>query len=389
MGKTDRDFYKKLRKSDDNEVVSWIGGEVNDLNPNTSLFVTRSGNIIDVRKSTEAGRTHEDYIWNMIKVMTDVNIEDLSAESLFRDVLKALNMRGWIRMGTGSNATNGIYYAILPDFMELTPTGFQYACIEDFINLAYDEGKSYVIIYFSPYDIGISRTYNFKNYTTEDIMKIIKRYYSSGKVYESLKARRRGLNEGNENYITLYHNTPYRNCKSILKNGLRVDNSQSERASGWAMTWATDHPIMDGGWGGNIVKFRLPKSYHYEKVNDDQYIIFDDIEPELIDSIDYLIGGSGTGHMHLSELDEYIDEYGRDKVRKVLTIDHNEAIPLEDIKKMTPQLGWAKNESLNEVYPNKGESKKDFISRFMSVTKDEYPNLKQRFAIANSYWERR
>lgn len=46
-------------------------------------------------------------------------------------------------------------------------------------------------------------------------------------------------------------------------------------------------------------------------------------------------------------------------------------------------------ESLNEVYPNKGESKKDFIKRFMSVTKKEYPDKKQRFAVANSYWERR
>ena len=44
---------------------------------------------------------------------------------------------------------------------------------------------------------------------------------------------------------------------------------------------------------------------------------------------------------------------------------------------------------INEVYPNKGESKKDFISRFMSVTKDEYPDIKQRFAVANSYWSRR
>ena len=44
---------------------------------------------------------------------------------------------------------------------------------------------------------------------------------------------------------------------------------------------------------------------------------------------------------------------------------------------------------INEVYPNKGESKKDFISRFMSVTKDEYPDIKQRYAVANSYWERR
>lgn len=44
---------------------------------------------------------------------------------------------------------------------------------------------------------------------------------------------------------------------------------------------------------------------------------------------------------------------------------------------------------LNEIYPNKGESEKDFISRFMSVTKDEYPNVKQRYAVAKSYWKRR
>ena len=34
---------------------------------------------------------------------------------------------------------------------------------------------------------------------------------------------------------------------------------------------------------------------------------------------------------------------------------------------------------LNEVYPNKGESKKDFIARFMKVTKDEYPDVKQKY----------
>ena len=44
---------------------------------------------------------------------------------------------------------------------------------------------------------------------------------------------------------------------------------------------------------------------------------------------------------------------------------------------------------LNEVYPNKGEKKKDFISRFMSATKNEYPDEKQRYAVANSYWNRR
>ena len=48
-----------------------------------------------------------------------------------------------------------------------------------------------------------------------------------------------------------------------------------------------------------------------------------------------------------------------------------------------------KSLELNEVYPNKDESKKDFINRFMSVTKDEYPDRKQRYAVALSYWNRR
>lgn len=44
---------------------------------------------------------------------------------------------------------------------------------------------------------------------------------------------------------------------------------------------------------------------------------------------------------------------------------------------------------LNEVYPHKGETQDHFISRFMKATKDEYPDLKQRFAVCMSYWNKR
>ena len=40
---------------------------------------------------------------------------------------------------------------------------------------------------------------------------------------------------------------------------------------------------------------------------------------------------------------------------------------------------------LLEVYPQKGETKSDFINRFMRVTGAEYPDVKQRYAVANSY----
>ena len=66
------------------------------------------------------------------------------------------------------------------------------------------------------------------------------------------------------------------------------------------------------------------------------------------------------------EYERLIRKYGLNELKRVLeeSIDKNILI---------------------EVYPHKGEKKKDFISRFMSVTKDEYPDLKQRFAICMSY----
>lgn len=44
-------------------------------------------------------------------------------------------------------------------------------------------------------------------------------------------------------------------------------------------------------------------------------------------------------------------------------------------------------DSIHDVNPRSGESKDDFIARFMRETKNEYPNEKQRLAVAYSYWE--
>lgn len=97
---------------------------------------------------------------------------------------------------------------------------------------------------------------------------------------------------------------------------------------------------MNGEYGGNIIKFKLPKDKRFEKVNDTQYIIYDDIEPELIEGVDYMIGNSGTGYMHTSELQEYIDDFGKNFVKKVISKEHNSDIPLEKIKELTKELDW-------------------------------------------------
>lgn len=46
-------------------------------------------------------------------------------------------------------------------------------------------------------------------------------------------------------------------------------------------------------------------------------------------------------------------------------------------------------DSINDVDPRSGESKDDFIARFMKATKNEYPDEKQRLAVAYSYWEKK
>ena len=85
--------------------------------------------------------------------------------------------------------------------------------------------------------------------------------------------------------------------------------------------------------------------------------------------------------------EQYNGKYGSDAKRAFVPLFSNQ---IKSARNTHPTVSGNINESsLSEIYPNKGESKKDFISRFMSVTKDEYPDIKQRYAIANSYWERR
>lgn len=62
---------------------------------------------------------------------------------------------------------------------------------------------------------------------------------------------------------------------------------------------------------------------------------------------------------------------------------------LDRIKRYYSSGTLYENKELEEVYPQKGETKSDFINRFMRATAKEYPDVKQRYAVANSYWDNR
>ena len=82
----------------------------------------------------------------------------------------------------------------------------------------------------------------------------------------------------------------------------------------------------------------------------------------------------------LKEAQDYIDKYMVPGLGEYKMLNRDECHYI--IKKVNESL-------LNEVYPHKGESKKDFTARFMSATKDEYPDIKQRYAVCMSYWDRK
>lgn len=46
------------------------------------------------------------------------------------------------------------------------------------------------------------------------------------------------------------------------------------------------------------------------------------------------------------------------------------------------------SEPLTERYPHEGERKTDFINRFMRAESKRFPDVKQRYAIAHSYWDK-
>jgi len=232
--------YDKLRRAKDKDILSLVGQTdwkiVNDVIMNRAMFVAPSGEIVAAKSSKG---THDRFPEDLILYVSGLpeNEEPTDPfyfEQVTYDLLRDLTrLKGWIRLNGGSNAVEERCYAVLTDWNEGRPTNTQLYVLEDFINMAYDNNREYVIIFFGEGGID-SKTFYFNQYMPEDIMRIVKRYYTSGRIYEGLKKKR-----------------------------------------------------------------------------------------------------------------------------------------------------------LKEVYPNKGESKKDFISRFMSVTKKEYPDIKQRLAIANSYWDRR
>lgn len=104
--------------------------------------------------------------------------------------------------------------------------------------------------------------------------------------------------------------------------------------------------------------------------------------------------GQATSYYKLYKRD--IDSEIKDSVKDVDT----SKLSLEEAKRLYNEGKISKGElddisirefekqHTHDVEPNEGEDKQSFISRFMRATKEEYPDRKQRLAVAYSYWDK-
>jgi len=117
----------------------------------------------------------------------------------------------------------------------------------------------------------------------------------------------------------------------------------------------------------------------YFKIDSGKFVVYDDNGEliEVCDTSDELIET-------ILDHNDWHDDFDEKEFEKQEEFDKAAA------EELAYRIGHAKGyDSIKDVKPKKGESKKDFIARFMKETAKEYPDEKQRAAIAYSYWDKR
>ena len=152
-----------------------------------------------------------------------------------------------------------------------------------------------------------------------------------------------------EGYIRLYHNTPSENLESIYQHGLVTarPGGPRERKAGYTdaaegdTIWATTKP--GDGYGGNTIAFDVPLTHKMQKVNDDEYILFEDVKPENFRFVDRPV--SKLDHYRISDLPKFINKNAK-SVEEAKEMFKKAFYSRDDFEKQ-PRGTFLKNEYLN------------------------------------------
>lgn len=186
----DIDILKKEFESmSSNDIINLLGiPNINDIDTSSPMFILPNGAIISV---AQAGRLigeelkssiHSDMIYVILKALANKHNYNCDIDGTYKYEKQKLNYLtnglDWARLNCGETWTEKRFYCVLPNYM----TSSQYRSLEKWLEWGADTGKKEVLVYVGSDEV--NQTYYFNETFPEDIIKKIKRYYSSGRLYE-------------------------------------------------------------------------------------------------------------------------------------------------------------------------------------------------------------
>lgn len=162
------------------------------IDPDSPMFLLPNGKILSVAKTIKENGcvlapTHNSLIDCLIEIyMPDLNWEEISdydwvIERYTDDFLFELTFKhGWARLNCGRTWMESRFYCVLPNTM----TNAQYRTLEEWLIWGEETGRKSVLVYCS--DEHACQTYSYNIDFAEDILKKIKRFYSTGQLIEGV-----------------------------------------------------------------------------------------------------------------------------------------------------------------------------------------------------------
>lgn len=208
------------------QMLSFLSAPQRDsLDVDSPMFILPNGKIISVSDVLKANKvdfelTHnavcECFMWLLMNNLdySHDEIEYLSdyewkLEPYEYKILDVLTYKfNWARINCGRTWMESRFYCVLPDTM----TSAQYRTLEEWLEWGADIGRKNVLVFakHKPYDYTYSLTDSFP----EEIIKNIKRFYSSGRFYESIQHL--VIDEESDDYDELFVADSVRELKRFM-----------------------------------------------------------------------------------------------------------------------------------------------------------------------------
>lgn len=158
------------------DIIDAILAEFGKNHPSDGCsFITKDGTFINIYPKID---THEDLCW-WIKDEFNIDLEYYDEEYFIREF-------GWVRLRVDPTM-------IIIELSSNRPTNAQWAALEEWLEYVEGSGQKrrlYLNVCDDYKDTDVEYAFG-SEYFTEDIIKILKRYYTSGKLYASTQLKRR------------------------------------------------------------------------------------------------------------------------------------------------------------------------------------------------------